>query len=313
MHMNRRKFIKNTGLCAVAFGTMRKNNLFPFNKQPQVSITIDDFSIDDSSVLSGAARHQAILDALDQHHLKAAGFVTGRNIDNEKNLPLLRLWNERGHLIANHTYSHDSYPDADFNRFTQDILRNEALLKQFSQFRKFFRFPYLKEGESLQQRDRMRAFLRNQGYRNAHVTIDASDWYISGRLNARLKSNPKADTTAYKDFYLNHIWERANYYDDLSHKILGRSVKHTLLIHHNILNGLFLGDLLRMFVQKGWQLIDAEEAYKDPVFAREPKVLPAGESIIWALAKENGRFEKLLRYPAEAGDYEKPRMDALGL
>jgi hypothetical protein len=33
----------------------------------------------------------------------------------------------------------------------------------------------------------------------------------------------------------------------------------------------------------------------------------------WALAKETGKFEKLLRYPGEDGDYETARMDKIGL
>jgi len=41
--------------------------------------------------------------------------------------------------------------------------------------------------------------------------------------------------------------------------------------------------------------------------------VPAGESIIYALAKQTGKFDGQLRYPAEDGAYEDPRMDALGL
>jgi hypothetical protein len=205
------------------------------------------------------------------------------------------------------------YPKVGFEQFTQDILRNETLLKPLSHYRKLLRFPYLNEGETVEQRDRIRAFLRERGYRNGHVTIDASDWYVDGRLRKRLERDPKADVAPYREFYLNHIWDRATYYDGLSRKVLGRSVKHTLLLHHNVLNGLFLGDLLRMFRSKGWGLIDAEEAYTDQVFSAAPKVVPAGQSIIWSLAKETGKFDQVLRYPAEDGDYEKPRMDALNL
>ena len=311
--MKRREFAKNIGLFVAALSVSRKAGFASRAKQPQVAVTMDDFNIYDTSTLSGEARNQAILDALHQSKLQAAAFVAGKYIDNEKNLALLRLWNERGHIIANHTYSHGSYPDADFTNYTQDILRNEALLKQFSRFRQFLRFPYLREGNTVEQRDKMRAFLRARGYSNGHVTIDNSDWYVDGRLCARLKNNPEANVAPYRDFYLQHIWARASYYDDLSRKVLGRSVRHTLLLHHNVLNGLFLADLLHMFQRKGWQLINAEEAYNDPVFHREPKTIPAGESIVWALAKESGRFEKALRHPAEDGEYEKPRMDALGL
>ena len=84
-------------------------------------------------------------------------------------------------------------------------------------------------------------------------------------------------------------------------------------MHHSLLNGLFLKDLLAMFQSKGWVLIDAEDAFTDPVFLSEPKILPAGESLIWALAKESGKFNELLRYPGEDGEYEKDKMDRLNL
>ena len=48
-------------------------------------------------------------------------------------------------------------------------------------------------------------------------------------------------------------------------------------------------------------------------FSVRGKTLPAGESIVWALAKEKGTIPKSLRYPAEDGDYETARMNKLGL
>jgi hypothetical protein len=95
--------------------------------------------------------------------------------------------------------------------------------------------------------------------------------------------------------------------------VVGRPVKHTVLTHFNLLNGMFLGDVIAMFQSKGWQLIDAEEAFTDPVFRAEPQIVPAGESIVWALAKEKGTIAGSLRYPGEDGDYEKAKMDRLGL
>ena len=86
-----------------------------------------------------------------------------------------------------------------------------------------------------------------------------------------------------------------------------------MLIHFNLLNTLFLGDLLQMFKRRGWEVIDAEYAFSDPVFGREPQTAPAGESLVWALAKETGRFDAELRYPGEDEVYEKPLLDKLGL
>jgi hypothetical protein len=125
--------------------------------------------------------------------------------------------------------------------------------------------------------------------------------------------DPKANPTAYGEFLKQHIWERAQFYDSLARQVLGRPVRHTVLLHHNALNALFLDQLIEMFVKKGWKTIDASYAYADPVYDLQPKTLPAGEGLIWALAKQSGKFDNELRYPGEDDVYENPKMDALGL
>lgn len=316
--MNRRRFTASLGMGAVAFGLggIKLSGALPgAAAQPQLAITMDDFIWNKSVRLTPDERNRAILGALQSHGLKAALFVAGRNADNEKGASLLREWDRAGHLIGNHSYSHMELNSGEVTteKFTADILKCEAVLKSFPRFEKRFRFPYLKEGETAIKRDAVRTFLKQHGYSIGHVTIDASDWAVESRLSARLTKDPKADVKPYRDFYLSHMWERAVYYDQLSRKALGRSVKHTILMHYNLLNALFLGDLLDMFKSKGWKLIDASEAFQDPVFLAEPKIVPAGESIIWALAKETGKFDAELRYPAEDSEYEDAKMDKLGL
>ena len=68
-----------------------------------------------------------------------------------------------------------------------------------------------------------------------------------------------------------------------------------------------------MFLSKGWGIAGADEAFSDSVFNRQPDTAPAGESLIWALAKESGKFEGRLRYPGEDDTYEKPVLDQLRL
>ena len=158
----------------------------------------------------------------------------------------------------------------------------------------------------------MRSFLQAHGYRIGRATMDASDWAIDARM-AKKANVPQADLTGYRDFFLEHIWQRAQYYDSLASRLRLVPVRHTLLLHHNALNALFLSDLIAMFRNKGWTMVDAEYAYQDAIYDRQPQTLPAGESLIWALAKESGRFEKELRYPGEDEVYENPRMDGLKL
>ena len=312
--MDRRTFAKSLGLSVAAlnFAGVPAIARVP---RTQFSITMDDFHWRNPVMLTAKERNQAILDTLDTYKHKAALFVVGRNIDDDEGKELLKPWDKAGHMLANHTYSHRNYNarETDVREYQQDILRADALLKEFKQFKKYFRFPMLKEGDTLAKRESMRFFLKINGYQNGHVTIDASDWAIDQRLTARLKKDPGANINPYRDFYLEHMWARSQYYERLSGKVLGRHVKHTVLIHFNLLNGLFLGDLFAMYKRKGWELIDAEEAFTDPVFTSKPNVVPAGESIVWSLAKENGKIPIPLRYPAEDAQYENGRMDKLKL
>jgi peptidoglycan-N-acetylglucosamine deacetylase len=312
--MNRRNFVRVAGLSVLAAGVGGVPALAR-KPAPQFSITMDDFFWQDSVRLTGAERSQAILNTLSKHSIKAALFVIGRNAEEDEGRRLLSAWDRAGHMIANHTYSHRNLnaPDADVKTYQDDILRAEALLKDFPRFRKYLRFPMLKEGDTVAKRDEMRAFLAEHGYRNGHVTIDDSDWYITQRLTTRLKENPTANLKPYRDYYLDHMWAHADYYHKLAQRVIGYPVKHTLLVHFSLLNALFLDDLIAMFKAKGWQPIDAEDAYADPVFASKPNVIPAGESLIWSLAKEKGTLAKSLRYPAEDSVYEAARMTKLGL
>lgn len=318
--MDRRNFLKTVGINGLIAGTSLIITAQTKQKstQPQVAITLDDPDLDATPIQTPSERDRRILKALRKNsNLKAALFVSGRKIDSPDGAKLLASWNAAGHLIGNHSYSHSYYPSSKitFEQYRDDIVRVENILKNYPNFEKsrFMRFPYLKEGNTLEKRDFMREFLKERGYKMGYVTIDTSEWAIDERLTKRLENNPKADLAPYRKFFLEHIWERTLYYDELAKKLVGRPIKHTLLIHHSLITSLFLGDLLKMFERKRWQLIDAQEAFTDPVFLNLPNVLPAGESIIWAMAKETGKYDKELRYPAEDGEYEKEKMDALGL
>lgn len=312
--MNRRVFTRLIGLSGLAIGVGGVPALAR-KPAPQFSITMDDFFWQNPLKLTGAERNQSILQTLDKHSIKAALFVIGKNIEADEGKQLLTAWDRAGHMLANHTYSHTNFnaPDADVKAYQDDILRAEALLNDFPRFRKYLRFPFLKEGDTVAKRDAIRAFLAEHSYRNGHVTIDASDWYVDQRLTARLQSNPSANVKPYRDYYLEHMWSRAQYYNTLAQRVLGYQPKHTVLVHFNLLNALFLNDLIAMFKAKGWQPIDAEEAFADQVFASRPNVIPAGESLIWSLAKEKGTHAKSLRYPGEDSSYEASRMTKLGL
>ena len=70
---------------------------------------------------------------------------------------------------------------------------------------------------------------------------------------------------------------------------------------------------MQAFKNEGWQVINASNALTDEVYKIIPNIVPAGESIIWGLAKETGKFDNILRYPGEDSQYEEAKLDSLGL
>jgi peptidoglycan/xylan/chitin deacetylase (PgdA/CDA1 family) len=289
--------------------------LAPLLHGQSLALSFDDGPrLEQHVLLDAAGKNEAILAALKGAQLQSVLFVCGRSrLDNPEGRALVKAWGDAGHRIANHSFNHSSLQakTATVEAFEADFLKNEALIQSLPGFTKWFRFPYLKEGDSAQRRDGARAFLRAKGYRNGHVTIDASDWYYDARLQERLEKAPNTDLAPYRKAYLEHLWDRATYYDGLAHQVLGRSVSHVLLLHHNLVNALFLPEVINMFRSKGWTLIAPSEAYQDPVYKMEPDVLPAGESLLWSLAKAKNLPG--LRVPGEDSVYEKPKLDALGL
>lgn len=286
-------------------------SLSTISQGAEVAITIDDFNLSNSTGMAPLKRNAEILAALKKNQVQAIGFVTTKYLSDPSALKAVKDWSSAGHIIGNHTENHWKYSDKTFSEFSADVLLADKTLQQFSTFQKIFRFPYLKEGDSVEKRDKMRSFFLENNYKNGHVSIDASDWYINMRLLEKIQAGNIVDYEKYRTFYLKHIWDRSEYYSKLAQKTLGKDIKHTVLLHHNLTTALFLDDLIKMYKKKGWKVIDAEVAFIDPIYKRSPKNIPAGESLVWALAKEKG--DSSLRYPAEDSIYEKDEMDRLGL
>ena len=56
--------------------------------------------------------------------------------------------------------------------------------------------------------------------------------------------------------------------------------------------------------------MSADEAYQDDIFDQTASL--ASESLVWALAKQSGKFEELLRNPAEGIQYEEEKTGSTG-
>jgi peptidoglycan-N-acetylglucosamine deacetylase len=284
-------------------------------EKSSVCFTFDDGNPKDILDYTNDQWNQMILDQLKEYKLQAILYVCGKNVDNEKGKHILESWDNAGHIIANHTYTHLNYNSKEMNyeRYKDDILHCDSLIHGYTRYQKYFRAPFLKYGETIAKRDSLQAFLKRIQYKNGYVTIDASDWFYNSRLLRFMEKNPGKSIHEYRKVYIDHLMERAKFYDQIAYQLLGRKIKHSILLHHNLTSALFLGDLIKAFHQEGWETINAEDALSDEVYQKVPDIVPAGESLIWGLAKESGKYDALLRYPGEDSSYEEEKLNSLGL
>src|SRR5262245_10389858 len=111
--MNRRSFFTVAGVSCWLAGTAgeRSAQKNESRSRPQVAITLDDPDLDHTPLQTPFERNRRILKALRRHSdLKAALFVSARKIDSSEGTKLLASWNDAGHIIGNHSYSHSYYP-----------------------------------------------------------------------------------------------------------------------------------------------------------------------------------------------------------
>lgn len=265
---------------------------FQSAKAQSVAFTFDDGpKLEQTPRLSPEARNQAMLEALKRHGVRAALFVTvGNGADRPEGLALTRAWGEAGHFLGNHTVTHLDLnaKSTTLAQYTAEIQACDEVIRPLPGFKPWFRFTFLREGDSPEKRDGMRAYLKNKGLRNAHVTLDTSDWRLDRALRLALKARPDADLAPFRKIYLAHLRQRAEAYRELSRRLFGRDIPQIILLHHNLLNALFLGEALTLFKDMGWSFEDPERAFQDFVFTLEPQRSAPGQSLLLSAARSLG-------------------------
>lgn len=268
----------------------------------------------DPSIYSDAQKiNESILTTLKQSEIYAVVYPSLSKIGGTKGLNIISKWGEQGHRIGNHGNLHLNLNknEVDLSDYLQDMQQGHNVFSTLEGFVPRYRFPFLKEGNTLEKRDGVREWLSTHNYQSGAVSIDASDWYYNQLFLKYQQEKDQISLDKLKQAYIFHLLDRAKYYDDLALKTLGRSPKHVLLLHVREINAAWLKDIISAFKTDGWEFIDSHSAYQDPMYQLQPNLLPAGESIIWSIAKIYG--VKSLRYPAEDAPYEYLNLTKHGL
>lgn len=269
----------------------------------ELAITFDDAPTFNGPIFNGSERTDKILAQLKLHGIEQVSFfvVTG-NIDAQGKERLQRYANA-GHLLANHTHSHQWIHTIGVNKYCKDIQRADSILRPMRGFVPWFRYPFLDEGRSKPVRDSIRTAIKDLDLMNGYVTIDNYDWYLNSLLKDAVDKKNKINYDELRKVYIEHIWTSLQFYDEVAKQHIGRSPKHVLLLHENDLSALFLGDLISFLKNQGWKIISPRIAYEDAIAIEIPDVLFNGQGRVAAIARSKNVAAKDLVQTSEDEAY----------
>ena len=237
----------------------------PDIKDKEIAITIDDLPLVASRMNTpgnqqrSTERFTKIIDALTDNKVPASGFVIGGAIEKGQ-WAFLEQFRKAGLMIGNHTYSHYSLNQVGAEKYIADIARADKVLDPIITEPKYFRYPYLAEGNKT-SKPLVYNYLVEHHYTVAPVTIDSKDF----QFNEQLYKVPYRERESYinkiKPRYLAYIWKETLRAEKQTN---GQPAKQILLIHANLLNSYALNDIIQMYKKNGYRFISLTDALKNP-------------------------------------------------
>jgi len=248
----------------------------PFCPAQKVALTFDDLPL--NGILPPGVTHVEItrdtLAVLRQRHVPPVyGFVNAKKLEGDQDAAdALKLW-AASELVGNHTYSH---PDLNVNSadaFEREIEMNEPVLELLAPPGanwRWFRYPFLREGDTLEKRRAVRSYLAAHQYRIAQVTLDWED-YMWNTAYARCEARHDAASMAWlRSSYLQTASDYLDAGRALSQLVFGREINHVLLLHLGAFSSTILPDALDLLEKKGFKLTTLDDAESDPAYQTDP-------------------------------------------
>jgi len=220
------------------------------------------------------------------------GFVNAKGLEEAPgNAEVLRLWRAAGHPLGNHAFSHMDLHANPTEAFEQDVVANEATLRTYmgdGDWR-WFRFPYLHEGETLQKRREAARFLKERGYRVAQVTLNFDDWAFNDPYARCLARHDSAAVDWMKERFLRRADESLIRDLDLARRMFGRDIAHVMLLHLGALQTVMLPRLLDLLEQRGFEFVTLSAAQGDSAYDEEvDRPFPSGSTWLDQVAAVKG-------------------------
>jgi peptidoglycan/xylan/chitin deacetylase (PgdA/CDA1 family) len=204
------------------------------------------------------------------------GFINAKKLEgNADGAEALKLW-AAAEPLGNHTYSHMDLEQNTVEAYQREIEENEPALELLTADAKdnwhWFRYPYLREGDTVEKRRAVRAYLKAHGYRIAQVTLDWEDYLWNFAYARCAAKNDTKSIEWLRSSYLNTASEFIDLGRAQAKLIYGHEINYVLLMHLGAFSSTILPDALDLLKKKGFKLVTLEEAQSDPAYDGDPDV-----------------------------------------
>ena len=239
--------------------------------KPSIAITIDDLPVH-GPYPRGESELDAtkqILGALEAERVEAYGFLNAQWTERQPaTVEALKAWSAAGQPLANHGFAHRHLSEMSADEFEHELLKNEPVLERLSGGKdwKWFRYPFIDEGENAEKRAASRAILAKHGYKIAAVTMDFSDWAWSAPYTRCKDAGDDAAVAKLEAMYLQAARESVAHYRALSQQTYGRDIPYVLLLHVSAFEGHMLPRLLELYRDEGFRFVTLAQAQSDPAY-----------------------------------------------
>ena len=243
-----------------------------------VAITFDDLPLNGDlppgvTRLMTARETIAVLRA--RHVPPTYGFVNAKKLEgNADAADALKLW-AASEPMGSHTYGHMDLNQNPGESFEREIEENEPVLELLTGSDAnwhWFRYPFLREGDTVEKRRAVRSYLQSHGYRVAQVTLDWEDYLWNSSYARCVAQN---DAHAIEWLRSSYLQTQSSYLDlgrQLAQQVYGRDINHVLLLHLGAFSSTILPEALDLLAKKGFKFVTLEQAESDPVYQGDPDV-----------------------------------------
>jgi peptidoglycan/xylan/chitin deacetylase (PgdA/CDA1 family) len=258
----------------------------------EIAITIDDLPVH-APYPPGATPNDVnaqMIAALTAGNVPATGFLNGVGVEQHPETARAPIqWVAAGLPVGNHTWSHRHLSEMSPAEFEAELTKDEALLRQAGgRDWRWFRYPFLDEGETLAKRIAGRQILARHGYRVAAVTMSFSDWQWTAPYARCVSAENVTAVAELERMYLDAAKEDIAVARDTAYELYGRDIPYVLLMHVSAMSAHMMPRLLALYREAGFRFVSLPQAAKDEAYRAYTDLALPPPPTPWELAAAKG-------------------------